>query len=212
MNESRLVLIIGTGCQARVVAEILRSSDRPVAGLVAPPDALHRGEEVQGQFLSWEEALKHRDECEVIIGVGDNALRQRLQKAARDAGFSIGRAVHPSAVIGKDVRLEPGTVVSPGAILVLNVSVGEGAIINTGARIDHDCVISPFCHIGPGAILAGTVRLGERVFVGAGATIINNVKVGADTVIGAGAVVVRDLPEGVVAAGVPARIMRDVEV
>jgi maltose O-acetyltransferase len=37
------------------------------------------------------------------------------------------------------------------------------------------------------------------------------VTIGADTVVGAGAVVTRDLPAGVVAAGVPARVLREID-
>jgi maltose O-acetyltransferase len=37
------------------------------------------------------------------------------------------------------------------------------------------------------------------------------VTIGQDTVVGAGAVVTRDLPPGVVAAGVPARVLREID-
>ena len=43
-----------------------------------------------------------------------------------------------------------------------------------------------------------------------GAIVCPGVEIGADTVVGAGAVVVRDLPAGVVAGGVPARVLREI--
>jgi maltose O-acetyltransferase len=53
------------------------------------------------------------------------------------------------------------------------------------------------------------ISVGDNVWLGAGAIVCPGVEIGADTVVGAGAVVVRDLPVGVLAGGVPARILRE---
>jgi maltose O-acetyltransferase len=49
------------------------------------------------------------------------------------------------------------------------------------------------------------------VWLGGGAIVCPGVTIGDDTVVGAGAVVTRDLPAGVVAAGVPARVLREID-
>jgi UDP-2-acetamido-3-amino-2,3-dideoxy-glucuronate N-acetyltransferase len=49
-----------------------------------------------------------------------------------------------------------------------------------------------------------------RARIGANATILPGVVVGCDAIIGAGAVVSRDVPDAVVAAGVPARVLKAV--
>jgi serine acetyltransferase len=51
------------------------------------------------------------------------------------------------------------------------------------------------------------VRIGDRTYVGAGAMILPGVTIGADCVIGAGSIVTRDVPEGMVATGNPARVV-----
>jgi maltose O-acetyltransferase len=51
------------------------------------------------------------------------------------------------------------------------------------------------------------VSIGDRTYVGAGAIILPGVTIGADCVIGAGAIVTRDVPEGSVAVGNPARVV-----
>ena len=56
--------------------------------------------------------------------------------------------------------------------------------------------------------MAGVCRLGRGVTVGAGATIVDSITIGRDSVIGAGSVVTRNVPPGVVAYGVPARVVR----
>jgi acetyltransferase-like isoleucine patch superfamily enzyme len=55
------------------------------------------------------------------------------------------------------------------------------------------------------------IRLGANVWLGAGAKVMDGVSIGRDVVVGAGAVVTSDLPDRVVAAGVPARIVRQRE-
>ena len=55
------------------------------------------------------------------------------------------------------------------------------------------------------------ITLGEDVWVGAGAKVMDGVTIGDHVVVGAGAVVTDDLPAGVVALGVPARVVRSRE-
>jgi maltose O-acetyltransferase len=56
---------------------------------------------------------------------------------------------------------------------------------------------------------ARPIAIGDNVWLGGGAVVGPGVTIGANTVVGAGAVVVRDLPADVVAAGVPARVVRN---
>jgi acetyltransferase-like isoleucine patch superfamily enzyme len=52
------------------------------------------------------------------------------------------------------------------------------------------------------------ITLGRNVWLGAGAKVLDGVRIGSGVVVGAGAVVTSDLPDGVVAAGIPARVVR----
>jgi acetyltransferase-like isoleucine patch superfamily enzyme len=55
------------------------------------------------------------------------------------------------------------------------------------------------------------IALGENVWLGTGVKVLDGVRLGRDVVVGAGAVVTTDLPDGVIAAGVPARVVRSRE-
>lgn len=55
------------------------------------------------------------------------------------------------------------------------------------------------------------VDIGDNVFVGMGVKILKGVTIGADSVIGAGAVVSSSIPSGIVAAGNPARVIRELD-
>lgn len=53
----------------------------------------------------------------------------------------------------------------------------------------------------------GRVTIGDNTFIGAGSIILPNTRIGSNCVVGAGSVVAKDLPDGTVAAGNPARVL-----
>lgn len=57
---------------------------------------------------------------------------------------------------------------------------------------------------------ARPITIGDRVWIGASSVVCPGVTIGADSVIGAGSVVTRDIPAGVVAAGNPCRVLREI--
>ena len=57
---------------------------------------------------------------------------------------------------------------------------------------------------------AKPIVLGDNVWLSSGVIVCPGVTIGDHTVVGAGAVVARDLPAGVVAMGVPARVLRQI--
>ena len=113
-----------------------------------------------------------------------------------------------------------------------------GTQIELGERVffNYNCVVLDVCRVrigdftlfGPGVqILTAThpleaelrrrqelgkpVDIGSDVWVGGGALILPGVRIGSRTVIGAGSVVTRDVPDGVLAAGNPCRVLRSLD-
>src|SRR6266567_1593728 len=89
-------------------------------------------------------------------------------------------------------------------------SLGE---IEIGARatVAQEAYLSSGTHDfdRPGMpLVAGRIRIGEDAFIGARAFVLPGVTIGARSVIGACSVVTEDVPENVVAAGNPCRIIR----
>lgn len=99
-------------------------------------------------------------------------------------------------------------MVFPGAVVSLNTHLGDHVILGTHAGVSHDCSVGDFGFLCPGARITGNVTLGEGVMLGTNSCVIPGKKVGAWTTVGAGGVVNKDLPEGVTAVGVPARVSR----
>lgn len=55
------------------------------------------------------------------------------------------------------------------------------------------------------------VTIGENVWIGSNATILPGVMIGNNSVVAAGAVVTKDVPENTVVAGVPAKVIKEIE-
>ncbi len=103
------------------------------------------------------------------------------------------------------VYLGPNCVVDRGEI--------DNTLIGTGTKMDANCFVAHNVIIGKNVImitgskLYGSSELGENTYI-ASATVRNQCKIGANSFIGMGAVVTADLPENIVAAGIPARIIK----
>lgn len=83
----------------------------------------------------------------------------------------------------------------------------NGIVIHPEAEIGPNCLVFQQVTIGTTGKRMGAPRIGGHVDIGAGARILGPVTVGNHALIGANAVVVRDVPEGRIAAGVPARLL-----
>jgi sugar O-acyltransferase (sialic acid O-acetyltransferase NeuD family) len=197
---SRVTYLIGAGGHARVIADILIEAGRPPAAFLDDAPTHNR---VLGIAVIRGLELPQPDSA-VIIAIGDNFRREQL--AHRYSAFDV--AIHPGATVSRDAEIGPGSVVMAGALINAGARIGSHCIINTGAIIDHDCLISDFAHVAPGAALGGNVSVGVGAMVGLGARVVHGRTIGDHTIVGAGSTVVRDLPDCVVAVGVPARTLR----
>lgn len=84
----------------------------------------------------------------------------------------------------------------------------NGIIIHIDAKIGAYCNISQQVTVGVGGDdPMGAPTLGDRVFLGPGAKVFGPITIGNDVAIGANAVVMKDLPNQVVAVGIPAQIV-----
>jgi sugar O-acyltransferase (sialic acid O-acetyltransferase NeuD family) len=145
---------------------------------------------------------------QMVIAIGDNAVRKRV---AEKAWHAFANVIHPSAMLSPHTTIGRGNMVLHGAIIQAESKIGNHIIINTGAQVDHDCIVEDFVHLAPGVILCGNVYIGEGSFIGAGTTIIPGKKVGAWSIVGAGSVVIDNIPDYVVAVGNPARVIKHVK-
>ena len=212
MSSKTRVVIVGAGGQGRIVADILLAG-AAASGLVpvgfVDDDAGRIGAVILGLTVqATTRDLRDVDHDAIVVAIGDNALRQCISLALVAQGERIVTVAHPVGSVGHDVVVGRGSMLSAGAVVTPCVRIGRGVLVNTRASIDHESVVDDFAHVSAGATVGACVTIGARTLVGLGATVMSRCRVGADTIVGAGALVVRDLPDGVVAMGVPARVIR----
>jgi UDP-perosamine 4-acetyltransferase len=147
------------------------------------------------------EGIRH-----AFVAIGDNLQRLQVGQHVRQIGFEMVNAISPAAVVSDSARLGRGIAVMAGAVINAEVRIDDLSVINTCASIDHDCWIAEAAHVAVGCSIAGGVKIGRLAFVGAGATVIPGISIGENALVGAGACVIRDVPDGLRAWGVPAKI------
>ena len=90
------------------------------------------------------------------------------------------------------------------------VTLGRNVFISVGVNfVCHDGSTLPFRKDIPDLELADEIVVGDNVFIGMGALILAGVTIGSDCVVGARAVVTKDVPDGTIVAGNPARVVTD---
>jgi sugar O-acyltransferase (sialic acid O-acetyltransferase NeuD family) len=138
------------------------------------------------------------------IGIGDNYVRDLKLRHVRAQGLKPINVIHPSAHLSRFVTLGEGVTILAGATINPGTVIEDNVCVNTAASVDHDNYLEKNCHVFPNATLTGTVRVGQFACVGSGAVVAPNLSIHKHSYVAAGAVVVKDVPEGVIVAGVPA--------
>jgi maltose O-acetyltransferase len=110
------------------------------------------------------------------------------------------------------IRIGDGTFINVDAVMLDVMPITIGAACQIGTRVQLLTASHP---LDPEPRRIGweygqSITIADNVWLGGGAIVCPGVSIGEDTVVGAGAVVSRDLPAGVLAAGVPARVLREI--
>jgi len=204
---ARDIFVLGAGGHGVSVANVAVSAGFHIGGFI---DDRRAGETLLGIDVISAAAINAETDAVFCVAIGANFMRERVAGGLLDhiGASRFPALVHATASIGVETTLGPGTVVMPNATVGPNSRIGAFCIVNTNASVDHDTEMEDFASVAPGAHMGGNVHLGARSAVSIGATVRHGVRIGEDAVLGAAAYLDRDLSDGMVAYGVPARDIR----
>lgn len=148
-----------------------------------------------------------------------SVMRFNQREDALQLADAVSLYAHTRLVLG-DVLADPCVGIHIGARTIVNVGCylsGEG-----GLEIGADVLIGPHAKllsaghaidegdavIARNRITRARIVVGDGAWIGAGAIVLEGVCIGRGAVVAAGALVRQDVPDGMVAAGMPARLMR----
>ncbi|WP_097027585.1 2,3,4,5-tetrahydropyridine-2,6-dicarboxylate N-acetyltransferase [Clostridium peptidivorans] len=151
--------------------------------------------------------------------------KYRLENDRRNSAIpmldisNIEARIEPGAIIRDRVSIGKNAVVMMGAVINIGAEIGEETMVDMNAVVGARGKLGKRVHLGAGAVVAGVLEppskdpciIEDNVLIGANAVILEGVHIGKDSVVAAGSVVVEDVPEGVVVAGTPARIIKNID-
>jgi len=208
MGEVTPLYVVGAGGMGREALAVLRARGRAVSGFAVEDGFAGGPDRVAGLPVHrWSEVAPRAAGAHFVVAIGATERKRIIGEIAR-AGGVLETLVHPAVEVPPDVSLGAGCIVLAGAVFTTHVEIGAHSIINVGCTLSHDATLGRLVTLAPGVHVAGWARIDDEATIGTGAVVIDRVTVGARSVIGAGAVVTEDVPAGVVAVGVPARVVR----
>jgi acetyltransferase-like isoleucine patch superfamily enzyme len=138
-----------------------------------------------------------------------------FSKSLRKTVAWLGRSIRSIRIVylrATGAVIGSNTMISLGAKIDVTrgkVIIGRNCVITHGCVVlSHDYAATHILHV-PGTERP-TVRIEDGVFIGVNSVIMPDVTIGRNSIIGAGSIVTRHIPPGVIAAGNPARIIRQI--
>jgi sugar O-acyltransferase (sialic acid O-acetyltransferase NeuD family) len=148
------------------------------------------------------------EQAEFSIANGEPIIRERLLKKLDGSGCLLATIVDTSAVIANSALIESGVSVAPLCSISSDVILERNSCINTMSIVGHDVRVGKNTAVSSMVNLGGSCIVGDNSYIGMGALIKEGVRIGSNAIVGIGSVVYNDIPDGMIALGNPARVVR----
>jgi len=189
--------------------DIIEFAERLKYNVIGVIDNEHIGDyygyEVLGKDPEAENILNKYPNARLAIIPDSPKVRFKLFQIYSKITNKFESLISNNSIISKYSSIGIGTLVHEKVTIMPNVRIGDFVRLNRNTHVGNDVHISNYCTVAPETIIGGYSYIDEFAYLGMNSTIVPQKKIGKNSIIGAGAVVTKDIPEGVVAKGNPAR-------
>ncbi len=174
-------------------------------------DALAVDVKYGAQVMSFDQVIANDglDQAEFLIAAGEPVVRRKIREKLEKANAKLGRLIDVSTVVADTSHVSDGVIVTPLCSISSDAVLARNSCVNTMSIIGHDVLIGENSVISSMVNMGGACIVGENSYIGMGALIKEGIKIGSNSIVGMGSVVYNDIPDGVIALGNPARVMRN---
>ena len=206
-------IIIGAGKYGEVYLTYLLEAGVDVVGFL-DDDPTTLGKKYGGHPVLWPisllQTLKESHGIEAVYcPLGNNRLRVKFLTMARELGYKTPSYIHPSVTISDNVTIGDGVYILLGTNIMPDTVIEDYVMISMGVNIAHHNILRSGTFLSTGCNFGASIVAEKYTYCGIGSTIMTGLHtLGMDCLIGAGAVVIKDVPDGAVMAGVPAKVIK----
>lgn len=140
-----------------------------------------------------------------VCALGEVKWKKHYSQLILDKGGEFITLIHKTAYVGKNTTIGKGCLLLAGCRLHCDVTVGNYVTIQPYAILGHDVTVADWCLINAFADCGGFSRMEEGATLHTTSFLLPKKKMGAYSTLGAGSVAVRNVKEGTVVLGVPAK-------
>lgn len=195
----------GLGREVLELARIINGTSKRWDDFVFIVDGITAAEINGVRVLEYEDAKKRFSNLEVVIAIGEPAVREKKFNLLKEDAVKTTTLIHPDVHIPDTTEIGQGVVIQYGCFISCNVTIGNYVYIQPQCNIGHDDKLADGCMISGFANIGGAVSIGNFTYIGLSAIIKEGVAVGDNAIVGMGSAVHKDVPDEMMVLGNPAR-------
>jgi sugar O-acyltransferase (sialic acid O-acetyltransferase NeuD family) len=207
------IFIIGAGTYGAAIGDLAEVCGYSVIGFY-DDDPGKAGMSILGKpvFGKLDIEKDIRANANYVVAIGNNLIHLSKSKEIIKKGGAMPCLIHPRAEISKYAHIGAACIIHAFTYIWTKAEIGDFSIISPNVVIAHHTKVGEGSFISTGCSIGAGINIAERVLIGIGATVMTGVrKIGHDAIVGAGSVVTRDIEKQSVVAGVPAKIVRNID-